>query len=85
MKALATIKGQALVTVAGKGMVGVPGIAARTFDAVHAEGLSVSTIFQASSESSIGFTLPEAEAARAVAALKKAFREETRRRASSTG
>jgi len=76
VKALATIKGQALVTVAGKGMMGVPGIAARTFTAVHAESLSVSTIFQASSESSIGFTLPEAEAARAVAALGRAFKEE---------
>ena len=46
-------------------MVGVHGIAARTFAAVDAERLSVSTIFQASSESSIGFTLPEAEADRA--------------------
>jgi aspartokinase/homoserine dehydrogenase 1 len=76
VKAIATIAGQALVTVAGKGMMGVPGIAARTFAAVHAEGLSVSTIFQASSESSIGFTLPTAEAAVAVTALKRAFREE---------
>lgn len=76
VKALATVAGQALVTVAGKGMMGVPGIAARTFTAVHAEGLSVSTIFQASSESSIGFTLPESEASRAVAALRRAFREE---------
>ncbi len=76
VKALATIKGQALVTVAGKGMMGVPGIAARTFTAVHAEALSVSTIFQASSESSIGFTLPEGEAGKAVAALRRAFREE---------
>jgi aspartate kinase len=76
VKALATIKGQAIVTVAGKGMLGVPGIAARTFAAVHEEGLSVSTIFQASSESSIGFTLPDAEAPRAVAALERAFRDE---------
>ena len=76
VKALATISGQALVTVAGKGMLGVPGIAARTFAAVHAEGLSVSTIFQASSESSIGFTLNEVEAPRAVAALRRTFREE---------
>ena len=68
--------GQALVTVGGKGMLGVPGIAARTFGAVQAEGLSVSTIFQASSESSIGFTLPGSEAARAVHALKRAFKEE---------
>jgi len=78
VKALATIRGQALVTVAGKGLMGVPGIAARTFAAVHAEGLSVSTIFQSSSESSIGFTLPGAEAPRAVAALERAFREEIR-------
>jgi aspartokinase/homoserine dehydrogenase 1 len=76
VKALATIPGQALVTVAGKGMMGVPGIAARTFGAVHDEGVSVSTIFQASSESSIGFTVPEAEAPRAVTALRHAFREE---------
>ncbi len=76
VKALATIMGQALVTVAGKGMMGVPGIAARTFHAVHDEGLSVSTIFQASSESSIGFTLSEGEAVRAVVALQKEFKDE---------
>jgi aspartokinase/homoserine dehydrogenase 1 len=76
VKALATISDQALVMVTGKGLMGVPGIAARTFGAVHGEGLSVSTIFQASSESAIGFTLPEAEAVRAVAALRRAFREE---------
>src|SRR5262249_3829380 len=76
VKAVATIAGQSVVTVAGKGMMGVPGIAARTFAAVHGESLSVSTIFQASSESSIGFTLPAPEAAQAVAALRRAFRDE---------
>ncbi len=76
VKALATIRRQALVTVAGKGMMGVPGIAARTFAAVHAAGISVSTIFQSSSESSIGFTLSEVESERAVRALGAAFRAE---------
>jgi bifunctional aspartokinase / homoserine dehydrogenase 1 len=76
VKALAIVRGQSIVTVAGKGMVGVPGIAARTFTAINQERLSVSTIFQASSESSIGFTLPETEAERAVASLRIAFREE---------
>jgi aspartokinase/homoserine dehydrogenase 1 len=76
VKALAIVQGQAIITVAGKGMVGVHGIAARTFTAVDAERLSVSTIFQASSESSIGFTVPEAEAARGVRAVQAAFREE---------
>ncbi len=73
VKALATIRGQALVTVAGKGLMGVPGMAARTFSAIHDKGLSVSTIFQSSSESSIGFTVPGAESGRAVEALEKAF------------
>lgn len=76
VKALATVRGQAIVTVAGKGMVGVHGIAARTFGAVESERLSVSTIFQASSESSIGFTLPEAEADRAVSSIRAAFKGE---------
>jgi len=76
VKALATLPGQAVVTVAGKGMVGVHGMAARTFVAVDAEGLSVSTIFQASSESSIGFTVPESQAERAVRRLEQAFKHE---------
>src|SRR4029453_11965532 len=45
VKALAIVRGQAIVTVAGKGMVGVPGIAARTFVALNQEQLSVSPIF----------------------------------------
>jgi aspartokinase/homoserine dehydrogenase 1 len=76
VKALAALPTQAVVTVAGKGMVGVHGIAARTFGALDAERLSVSTIFQGSSESSIGFTLPADEADRAVRSLRHAFRHE---------
>lgn len=76
VKAVAIVRNQAVVTVAGKGMAGVHGIAARTFTAVDAERLSVSTIFQASSESSIGFTLPDSQADRAVQAIGRAFRDE---------
>ncbi len=76
VKALAILPEQAVVTVAGKGMVGVHGIAARTFGAVDAAGVSVSTIFQASSENSIGFTVPQAQADAAVASLRQAFRHE---------
>ncbi len=76
VKALAIVAAQAIITVSGKGMVGVHGVAARTFAAVDAERLSVSTIFQASSESSIGFTVPEAEADRGVRRVQRAFREE---------
>ncbi len=73
VKALALLPTQAVITVAGKGMVGVHGIAARTFAAVDAERLSVSTIFQGSSESSIGFTVPAEEAERAVRAVSQAL------------
>ena len=76
VKSLAVLPAQAVITVAGRGMVGVPGIAARTFSSVSAEGLSVSTIFQASSESSIGFTVPDEQASRAVACLRHGLRDE---------
>ena len=76
VKSLAVLPAQAVITVAGRGMVGVPGIAARTFSSVSAEGLSVSTIFQASSESSIGFTVPDNQAARAVTCLRQGLRDE---------
>ena len=79
VKSLAMLPAQAVITVAGRGMVGVHGIAARTFASVSAEGLSVSTIFQASSESSIGFTVPEEQADRAVACLREGLREEQER------
>lgn len=76
VKALAILPAQAMITVAGKGMVGVHGIAARTFAAVDAAGLSVSTIFQASSESSIGFTVPADQAAQAVTSVQQGLRRE---------
>ena len=80
VRALSAILKQALVTVQGNGMIGVPGVAARTFGALAATGVSVSMISQASSEHSICFTLPESEAPRAVAALREAFTEEIARR-----
>src|SRR5205814_2345652 len=61
-------------------MLGVPGIAARTFGAMHRSGISVSLISQASSEHSICFTVPQASATRARAALLEAFADEITRR-----
>jgi len=80
VKALSAIPGQALLTVTGNGMLGVPGIAARTFGALHREGISVSLISQASSEHSICAGVPESHAERARASLQEAFREEIARR-----
>ncbi len=80
VKALTVIRGLTLVTVAGRGMMGVPGIAARTFAAVAARGANVLMISQASSEQSICFIVPEADAPGVVSALEAAFADELRRR-----
>jgi aspartate kinase (monofunctional class) len=58
IKAVTAIKGLSQVTVEGRGMMGVPGIAARTFAAVASQGASVLMISQASSEQSICFVIP---------------------------
>src|SRR2546430_4280304 len=60
-------------------MLGVPGIAARTFAAVHHEGISVSLITQASSEHSICFSVPEESAQRARRSLEQTFQREIAR------
>lgn len=80
VKALTVIRGLALVTVAGRGMMGVPGIAARTFTAVAAQGANVLMISQASSEQSICFVVPETDAGTVAKGLEAAFAEEIRRR-----
>jgi aspartokinase/homoserine dehydrogenase 1 len=80
VKAVSAIPDQALLTVTGSGMLGVPGIAARTFGAVHQEGISVSLISQASSEQSICFSVPQEQAQRARASLLETFRHEIARR-----
>ena len=79
VKALSAVGGQALITVAGNGMLGVPGIAARTFEALHLEGISVSLISQSSSEQSICFSVPEGAARRACERLNEEFRDQITR------
>jgi aspartate kinase len=56
--AISMIRDLSMVTVEGRGMLGVPGIAARTFAAVAKVGASVLMISQASSEQSICFVIP---------------------------
>jgi aspartokinase/homoserine dehydrogenase 1 len=58
VKAVTAIEGLSLATVEGRGMMGVPGIAARTFAAVASQGASVLMISQSSSEQSICFVIP---------------------------
>lgn len=76
IKAITTIRGVHLVTLEGRGMLGVPGVAARTFDTVARLGISVPLITQASSEQSICFAVPAASVKRVLEMLNAAFAHE---------
>jgi aspartokinase/homoserine dehydrogenase 1 len=76
IKAVTAIHRQRLVTIEGRGMLGVPGVAARAFGAVASTGTSVPLITQASSEQSICFAVPSDSASSVVSALEKTFARE---------
>lgn len=80
MKAVTAIPDLALITVEGKGMLGVPGIAARTFGAVARTQANVLLITQSSSEQSICFIVPASSAAKVIASLQTEFADELHRR-----
>ncbi|GAB4526339.1 MAG: aspartate kinase [Anaerolineales bacterium] len=80
IKAVTTVPAVRLITIEGRGMLGVPGVAARTFGAVAALGVSVTLISQASSEQSICFTVPSASCQQVVHALEETFAAEIERR-----
>ncbi|MCA9552093.1 MAG: ACT domain-containing protein, partial [Myxococcales bacterium] len=79
VKAVSAVRAQALLSVEGKGMAGVPGVSARVFTALAARQISVTMISQASSESSICLALPADQAEDAALALREAFRPELSR------
>jgi len=76
IKAVTAIRRQRLVTIEGRGMLGVPGVAARAFGAVASTGTSVPLITQASSEQSICFAVPSEAASTVTNALEKTFSRE---------
>jgi aspartokinase/homoserine dehydrogenase 1 len=80
VKAITAIKELSLITVEGAGMIGVPGVAARTFGAVAHTGTSVLMISQSSSEQSICFVVPTRETAQVLATLEKEMARELERR-----
>ena len=73
VKAVTAIRKQKLVTIEGRGMLGVPGVAARAFGAVASTGTSVPLITQASSEQSICFAVPSETASSVLDSLQKTF------------
>jgi bifunctional aspartokinase / homoserine dehydrogenase 1 len=79
IKGVTAVANLALITVEGKGMMGVPGIAARTFGAVADSQVSVLLISQASSEQSISFAVPDNVTERVIASLEQALAVELQR------
>ena len=69
--AVTAIQNLSLITVEGHGMLGVPGIAARTFAAVAGHDASVLMISQSSSEQSICFVIPSEAEKQVIKAIEK--------------
>ncbi|MDX9866168.1 MAG: aspartate kinase [Anaerolineaceae bacterium] len=78
--AITTIRSLSIVNVEGAGMLGVPGIAARTFSAVAREGASVLMISQSSSEQSICFIIPTESVAGVLSSVEEEMALELMRR-----
>jgi aspartate kinase len=80
VKAISAIKDLSLITIAGTGMMGIPGVAGRTFSAVAKTGSSVLMISQSSSEQSICFVVASEDVPEIVSALKEELLRELERR-----
>ncbi|WP_455364381.1 aspartate kinase [[Eubacterium] cellulosolvens] len=68
-----------IIAAIGTGMKGTPGVAARIFKAVADAGVNVRMIAQGSSELNISFVLKEADGVKAMEALHKEFRLDSRK------
>ncbi|MGE0101836.1 MAG: aspartate kinase [Blastocatellales bacterium] len=73
VKAVTSIRNVSLVTISGKGMQGIPGIAAKTFATVAAQRANILMISQASSENNICFVVNSPEAPGVIKALNSAL------------
>jgi aspartokinase/homoserine dehydrogenase 1 len=78
VKGITSVEQTALINVEGAGMIGVPGTAQRLFGALREHGISVILISQGSSEHSICFAVPEADAVRTERTVREAFDAELR-------
>jgi bifunctional aspartokinase / homoserine dehydrogenase 1 len=73
VKAITLIRNLGQITVEGRGMQGMPGVAARVFSTVAREAINVLMISQSSSEQNICFIVESGQAQRAIESLEKEF------------
>ena len=71
VKGIASISDLSIVTVGGRGMMGVPGISAKVFSAAARSGTSLYMISQASSEQTICFVVQERNTERVLNVLRQ--------------
>jgi aspartokinase/homoserine dehydrogenase 1 len=76
VKTVTSARAQALVTIDGRGMAGVPGVARRIFEASELAGVNVVMISQASSEQTVSLVVPGGDAPALCAALEQRFAPE---------
>jgi aspartokinase/homoserine dehydrogenase 1 len=73
VKAITAMSNVTLITVGGRGIVGLPGVAAKTFTAAASAHANVLLISQSSSGNDICFIIDSGDADRTVAELRSAF------------
>ncbi|MGA2655495.1 MAG: bifunctional aspartate kinase/homoserine dehydrogenase I [Gammaproteobacteria bacterium] len=76
VRGLTSIEDIALINIEGAGMIGVSGFAAKVFGILQAKNISVILISQASSEHSICFAIPQAQAQAALNVLNEQLKFE---------
>src|SRR5215467_13023476 len=80
VKTVTSITGVTLVSVEGRGMIGVPGVAGRVFTATARNRISVLMFSQASSEQHISIVVSKQDGENTVKALRREFEQEIERR-----
>ena len=80
VKAITSVRNVSMLTVSGAGMLGVPGIAGRTFLSAAQAGANILMISQASSEQSFCFTVMDDKALDVKAAVETELEAEIQRR-----
>ena len=73
VKAITAIGNVSLITVGGRGIVGLPGVAAKTFVAAALAQANILLISQSSSQNDICFIINSEDEARTVEELRQAF------------
>jgi len=80
VKNVTSIRGVAMVSIEGSGMIGVPGTAERAFAAIARERANVLMFSQGSSEQHISLVVTRSDSANTVRALRREFQPEIEKR-----